>query len=79
MKTIVPSGIDVPIVDTRGRPLQQFVQLLENIATLEILDGSGSPEGVTVARIKRFYLDTAAGVLYVKTTDGGNTGWVALN
>ena len=79
MRTIVPSGIDVPIVNTQGQPLQQFVQLLESIAALEILDGSGNPEGVTEARIKRLYLDTVAGVLYVKTIDGGVTGWVALN
>ena len=79
MIVIIPTDVGTPIVDGEGRPLQHFFQLLENIAKLEILDGSGSPEGVVEAGIKRQYLDTQNSVLYIKTTDGGNTGWVNLN
>jgi hypothetical protein len=46
----------------------------------QILQGSGSPEGVVTARIGSLYLNTAGGTsttLYVKTSGTGNTGWTA--
>lgn len=38
--------------------------------------GVGSPEGVVTANKGAIYIDTAAPALYMKTTDGTNTGWV---
>lgn len=79
MKKIIPADIGTPIVDPNGHALQHFYNLIQSISRLEILDGTGSPEGVVTAQLKRMYLNTATAKLYIKTTDGGNTGWVALN
>ena len=46
---------------------------------LEILEGSGTPEGSVTAARRKQYLDTVGNILYIKTTQTGNTGWVALN
>ena len=35
----------------------------------------GSPEGAVSASMGTLYVDTTAGVLYIKTTATGNTGW----
>ena len=37
--------------------------------------GSGSPEGVVTAPVGSLYTDTTNGVLYIKETGTGNTGW----
>lgn len=42
------------------------------------LEGSGSPEGVVTASVGSEYRDTTNGVLYVKVTGAGNTGWSSL-
>ena len=43
-----------------------------------ILDRAGSPEGAETAGRGSVALDTSGGVVYVKTTTSGNTGWVAV-
>lgn len=40
--------------------------------------GSGSPEGAFTSTVNNFYFDTVAGVLYVKATGSGDTGWVQV-
>lgn len=45
------------------------------IATAPI-QGTGSPEGVITAPVGTEYVDTAAGVKYIKTSGSGNTGWL---
>lgn len=40
-----------------------------------IMKGVGSPEGNIPARIGVLYIDEELGILYIKTTNGGNTGW----
>src|SRR4051812_7838303 len=37
--------------------------------------GAGSPEGVLDTTQARAYVDTATGVLYIKQSNGGSTGW----
>jgi len=44
-----------------------------NTATL--YTGEGSPEGIVEAAIGSLYTDTTNDLIYVKTVDGGNTGW----
>lgn len=39
------------------------------------LSGSGSPEGVVVARPGTVYTDTSSGAEYSKASGFGNTGW----
>ncbi|MFA5618004.1 MAG: hypothetical protein WDK95_14290, partial [Syntrophorhabdaceae bacterium] len=54
---------------------------LYNYLNIALLRGSGSPEGVVTANIGALYEDSnsgGTGVVYRKTTDGGNTGWVTF-
>ena len=49
---------------------------LYNYLNIALLRGSGSPEGVVTANIGALYEDSnsgGTGVVYRKTTDGGNT------
>lgn len=39
---------------------------------------SGSPEGATTATVGSEYTDTATGILYLKTSGSGNTGWESV-
>ena len=43
-----------------------------------LCDGNGSPEGVVEANIGVLYVDRANASVYIKTSDGGNTGWRAV-
>jgi hypothetical protein len=43
--------------------------------TATVYTGSGSPEGIVTAAIGSLYTDTTNDVIYIKTVDGGNTGW----
>lgn len=45
----------------------------------ETLEGDGSPEGVVSAPVGKKYVDTTADDIYMKATNGGNTGWKKLN
>lgn len=79
-KKINQSNFGTPIVDQAGRPTQEFYRLIDLLTGLEMIDDSGSPEGVVNAVKKSLYLDTSANKVYVKTTDfGDDTGWVVLN
>jgi hypothetical protein len=59
----------------------QFYTWIDQIteAVKPPLVGSGSPDGVVVASIGRWYVDTdSAGTgIYLKNTGEGNTGWIA--
>lgn len=49
---------------------------LRRIAALvAAMQGAGSPEGVLTAAVGSLYTDTTNGVLYIKATGTGNTGW----
>ncbi len=62
--------------------MAEWMELASRILErLQVASGSGSPEGVLTATIDKFYRDTAGAPgsnLYIKTTDGGNTGWVLV-
>ena len=44
-----------------------------------IIQGAGSPEGSITANRGVLYSDTENGVLYIKSTINGNTGWVLIS
>lgn len=48
---------------------------LDNI----IIQGGTNPEGVITATRGTLYSDTQNGVLYIKTTEVGNTGWINVS
>ena len=49
-----------------------------NMVSANIKRGSGTPEASVTATVGAIYQDTTNGVLYVKQTGTGNTGWVVL-
>ena len=60
-------------------PLKERVTALENRPTSQSeMRGTGMPNGVVEAPIGTTYIDTAktnGALKWIKTTDGGNTGW----
>lgn len=60
--------------------LQQWMEDITNLVNSHIpLTGSGSPEGVEVASVGRWYVDTSAGAgtgIYFKEANDTNLGWV---
>lgn len=82
---VSPLGRTVAVVDEEGVPTQELSIFTEEVARLNILAGSGSPEGVVEARQKRLYMDTAGtagSILYIKRNDdvAGNrkNGWILV-
>ena len=67
------TGQEVP-TQIMAEWMEQVSRLLER---LQVASGSGSPEGVVTAPVDKFYRDTTGG-FYIKTTDGGDTGWVLV-
>lgn len=71
---------NTPVIDKDGKPLQKLQMFGEQCNSLEILSGTGSPDGVVGAKMKRLYMDEATGQLYIKRVNdiGGDTtmGWV---
>ncbi len=71
------------IIGENGQPTLEFKIWIEDVTDLQIIEDSGSPEGVIKARINRLYRDTsgaASNVLYIKKLSdiGGDTslGWI---
>lgn len=82
---VSPLGRTVAVVDEERRPTQELSIFTEEVARLNILTGSGSPEGVVEARRGRLYMDTsgtAGSILYAKRDDdiAGNRkeGWILV-
>ena len=44
-----------------------------------IIQGGTNPEGVITSTRGTLYSDTQNGILYIKTTQGGNTGWINVS
>lgn len=63
----------------------RFIRWLEQLRNVirpipNFYEGAGSPEGVVTARRGSHYFNTSGGAgtwSYIKTTNTGNTGWVA--
>lgn len=49
------------------------------LTSLTVSQGSGSPESSLTAPVGSFYLDATNGVVWVKASGTGNTGWRALS
>lgn len=75
----------VAAVDKEGGLTSQYYLLLSLLAGLDILSGTGSPEGVVEAKQKTLYMDetgSSGSVLYIKQSadvSGDRTqGWIAV-
>lgn len=80
--TLSPLFKNQIVVDDGGRPTQNLQLFSEQTAALDIVVGTGTPEGVIEARQKKLYMNTAGGpgtILYIKLLNdiGGNRklGW----
>jgi len=59
----------VPVVDAEGRPTEALQMFSEELANMQLIIGTGSPEGIFVARQGRQYMDqtgSAGACLYIK-------------
>lgn len=66
-------------IDAQG-PIGRFTRLILN-NTIQVLTGTGTPEGATTAPVSSVFLRTDGGTdttFYVKETGAGNTGWKPL-
>jgi len=75
----------LPIVDKDGRMTQIVHIWTQNVTKLQILSGSGSPEGVVEAEQLREYMDTAGtagNILYIKrdtdVSGDKSMGWILV-
>lgn len=82
MSKIVPLRRSIPITEQERMTLP-FVAWAQRVTELEILSGTGSPEGVIDASVGRLYMDengTAGSILYIKRDAdiSGDTsrGWI---
>lgn len=76
---------DRRIVTADGSMSQRMVVWVDQVTRLEVLQGSGSPEGVVSAQETRMYMNTAGtagSILYIKKVAdiGGDQtqGWILV-
>lgn len=69
---ITPNGIATQEL------LNWMADVTEAVNNIAPLTGTGSPEGVIIASVGRWYVDTGASPadIYFKATGDGDTGWV---
>lgn len=82
---ITPPNQGQPITDVAGNMTQVFRAWTQAVSRLEVLSGSGSPEGIISAPTKTLYMDTAGtagSILYIKrdTAIAGDPtqGWILV-
>ena len=80
MLDLVPPTFGDPLV-VNGAATEYFHRWMADVTAAtnnaQPLIGSGSPEGEVDAELGRWYVDTdAGGSTYIKTTSGGDTGWL---
>ena len=76
-KVVPPNRTDV--ISRGDRATDIFAAWMVEVSKPKVLFGSGTPESVMEGNKGWLYVDvdaSAGDVLYAKTTDGGNTGWV---
>lgn len=85
MPNIVPIDANTPIVDSNGIMSPVFQRWMSQVSRLDLIIGSGSPEGVIEATVGRLYMDdtgSAGSMLYSKKLPdiGGDRsqGWIVV-
>jgi len=73
---------DTRIVNDDGAPTREFLQwsaeLVGRLNNAKVLEFAGNPETNINGAQNQFCRDTGTNTVYIKTTDGGNTGWVVV-
>jgi hypothetical protein len=85
MPEITPPDAETPIVKADGSMTEEFQRWVTQMTNLDLIVGTGTPEGVIEAVIGRRYLDLTGGVGAVEYSKqsadiaGDRTqGWVAV-
>lgn len=85
MSEIAEPDANTPITDGNGVMSDPFQRWVNQVTRLDLIVGTGSPEGVIEAQIGREYMDDtglAGAVKFIKQLPdiGGNRtlGWVAI-
>jgi len=85
LPNITTPDTDSPLVDSEGRASDEFQRYLDQVTNLDLIIGTGSPEGVIEATVGREYMDDAGlagAVKFIKQSAdiGGDRtlGWVAI-
>lgn len=80
MASIIPPGRDRLFLDDAGKPSQRVTAWMQTVSgAAQTLEGTGTPEGVIEGLLGWEFLDTDGPTFYKKTSNGGTSGWVALN
>lgn len=58
--------------------LTEWMEDVTNAINSQVQSGTGSPEGVVFGDENSLYVDKSAPLLYIKTEDNTNTGWLAV-
>ena len=85
MPNITPPHATQPIIDNEGKMEQVFRTWTQDITRLDLIVGTGSPEGVIDAEQGREFMDstgTAGAIKYIKRDSaiGGDStqGWILI-
>lgn len=85
MTSITQLNRGVQVADSEGKQTERMYNWAQQITQLQILTGSGSPEGVVEAKIETLYMNTAGtagSILYIKRdadVGGDRTqGWILV-
>ena len=85
MPNIIPPHANQPISNERSIMEQVFRTWTQDITRLDLIVGTGSPEGVVSADQGRQYMDdagTAGAILYIKRDPAiagdSTTGWILV-
>jgi len=85
LPNIIPVDASIPIVNEDGVMTDVFQRWMSQVSRLDLIIGTGSPEGVIEATVGREYLDdtgTTGAVKFIKQLPdiGGDRkqGWVAV-
>lgn len=85
MPNIIPPHPTQPIANNEGKMEQVFRTWTQDITRLDLIIGTGSPEGVIDAEQGREFMDrtgTAGAIKYIKRDSniGGNSkqGWILI-
>jgi hypothetical protein len=67
---ILGRGVEAAALDVSGSAT--------SVTSVTVTDGVGVPEGTATAAAGSFYTDTSTGIVYVKASGTGHTGWRQL-
>ncbi len=80
MAAIPPVGRNRPAVSELGVPTEELTQWIQLVSQgAQTLENDGTPETFVVGYLGWECLDITNKVFYKKSTNGGKTGWIALN